>query len=946
MGTRNGYDYMRGLHILRIRPGRLLVAAFVFASLTCSPGFAQEDDSPAGLYRSALNNFTAGRFNEAIPFFNQLIEIFGREPSLQAEMENAYYGLGCSYYNVGLYPECVDTFKKMLELYPKARTQDEAYFRMAAAYQYQDNYTEAIAAYQHLTGTWPDSPFAEDAAFYTALAFMASDNVEEAVKAFESFTATFPRSDLVPQALVYLARSYFNAGDYLKALETLESVGNYTRSLDHLVYANFLAMEIGDAAFEETDYYTALRAFRRVRTNQSLIRFQKKLVDDAEHMLEVSRSMKVSPSELAQHFRSERRIMSSVSTLKQALEKLETTPDYDASLFHRIGRCFYSVDRYWEAYTAYRRVVTEAKDPILQEACHFDLILVLNRLRRFQELTEEADKYLAAYGEDEKLIKAERVPAVAFMRAESFVNRELFEQAETEMSALERAYPQHVQIARIKFYRALSIAMQERFKESIALFEKWLTEYPNHIMAGEVAYWLPIAMFYDGQYEQAIPLFDSYVDNYSLTVYAPEAAYRSALCKYAMEDFEQSARELEVWIQDYPDHVFKWEALVTLGDAYSAIGELEKAKNAYLQVTSEAGPMESLAISQLDKVFKALDTEQDYRQMADLHIRYLQNNPNSPNMIESAYNAGWALRQIGRVDEARRLYWMTIERFGNNRQWEGFGPLLKDLRSMYRDMSEKALEEDFEKLIAKARGENRPTLVSRLVREMLSWRDLTDVERAAELERRFNLDVLDAESLAFMGNAFVQAGQVEKGQPLLDLLLNTFPESKFVDVAYARKAEGLLKENKNEEALAAANTAIERALETQLIMEASFTKARALKALGRYDEAIEEFNSVLASRASPRPLKPKAMLEAASCLEAKNETAKAIPYYQRIYVMYAAYVDEMAEAYLRSADAFVKINDRQSAINTYYEMLAQDALAGRPELDVARTRLAKLESGS
>jgi len=925
----------------------LLIWALAVLAIVPTWTFAQDDDSPASLYQNALRNFTAGRFNEAIPYFNQLIDVFGREPSLQTEIENAYYGLGCSYYNTGFYPECVDTFTKMLEQFPKNRSIDEAYFRIAASYQYQDKYDEAIKAYQHLTGTWPNSPFAEDAAFQAAMALMVSEKAEEAVAAFESFTQTYPHSDLVPQAMVFMSRAYFQSGDYVKALETLEKVGDKTKSLDHLVYANFLAMEIGDFAFDETDYRIALRAFRRVRTNESLIRFQKKLVADAERMLEVSRAMVVPPSELAQHFRSERRIMASVSTLKQALEKLEGTPDYDASLFHRIGRCFYSTDRYWEAYTAYSRVVREAKDPILQEACHFDLILVLNRLRRFGELIEQADLYLAAYGEDEKLIKSERVPAVAFMRAESFINTEKFEQAEIEMTKLQETYPAHAQMPRIKFYRALSISMQERFKESIALFNTWLEEYPDHIMGSEVAYWLPISMFYDGQYEAAIPLFDGYVDNYSMSVYAPEAAYRSALCKYSMENFEQSAKELETWFEDYPDHYFKWEGRVTLADAYAAIGELDKAKQNYLQaITPEAGPMEYLALTQIDKVFKALDTEEDYRMMADTHIRYIQNNPNSPNMVESAYNAGWALKQIGRTDEARRLYWMTIERFGNNRAWDGFGPLLNDLRSMYRDMTPEAIEKDFEGLISKARAEQRPTMVSRLVNEMLSWRKMPDAERAAELERRFDPSVLDAETLAFMGNAFVRNGEMARGQPLLDLVLKDFPQSKFVDVAYARKAEALLMEGKNEEALVTANIAIEKAMETGLMMEASFTKAQAYQALGRYADAVEEFNNVLASRASPRQLKPKAMLEAATCLEAQGEISKAIPYYQRIYVMYAAYTDEMAQAYLRSAEAFEKIDDRQSAINTYNEMLAVETLAGRPELDEAKQKLAKLEAGA
>jgi len=942
-GASSGPDTNRMMHG---RPmSRVSAIALVVATALWMPVLAQEEDGPQEMYSKSITFFLQGRFNDAIPFFRRLFDMFGNEPEYVQEMENVLYGMASSYYNTGQYMEAVDTYTEFIKRYPNAKTIDEVHFRSAAAMQLQEKYPEAIAMYQKLIAGWPRSPFNEDAAYQIAICQMAGENPGEAVTAFESFAEQYPKSDLYPQAMVFLARAYFQGGDYNKALETLEKVGDKTKTLDHIVYANFLAMEIGDAAFDDTEYHTALRAFRRVRTTQSMIRFQQGLIASAQAALEASMKTRVAMEDLPAHFRQERRLRASLTTLQDALEKLTKTPDYDATLFHRIGRCFFSVDRFWEARIAYERVVREAKDPILQETSHFDLILALNRLRRFDDLIAAANQYLDTYGNDEKLIAAERVPAVAFMRAEAFVNQEMFEEAETEMGLLQRAYPKHNQMARIKFYRALSIAMQERFQESIDLFKTWMEEYPNHVMASEVSYWLPIAMFYDGQYEAAIPLFDQYVQEYGMTVYAPEAAYRSALCKYSMEEFGKAAAELEVWLETYPDHVFQWEARVTLGDAYSAEGNLEDAKTAYLSaMTPEAGPMEYLALTQLNKVFKALATEQDFRLMADTHIRFIQNNPNSANMVESAYHAGWALRQIGRVDEARRLYWSTIERFGNQRAWDGFGPLLKDLRAMYRDMSAEALEQDFEKLIAKGRAEKRPTLVARLVKELLSWRDMSDFDRATELDRRFDPATLDAEALAFMGNAFVRGGNATRGQELLNLLLADFPTSRFVDVAYARRAEALLAEGKPAEALTAADIAIEKTADTGLMMEAIFTKGQALKALERPKEAIEEFNNVLASRASPRALKPRAMLEAAACQEALGEWNKAIPYYQRIYVMYAAYVEEMAQAYLRSAAAFVQLKDRDAAIRTYREMLGVASLAGRPELEEAQKQLARLES--
>ena len=913
--------------------------------LTTATAQAQLDElGPEEMYTKGIELFTTGKFADCIPYFERMFEIFGNEQEYVKQMESVLYGLASARYNTGNFEAAIDDYTEFIKRYPGSRMIEEVHYRLGAAKQNLSTYEDAVADYRMLLEKYPGSSFSEDAAYQIAISYMASEKPAEAVTAFEFFVERFPGSDLAAQAQVYLGRAYFQSGELARAVESLEKAGNVTKTLDHIVYANFLAMEIGDAAFDETDYTLALRAFRRVRTSQSLILFQQKLVDEAKADLETSLRMNVPFDQLSGHFRREQRLLKSLDNLKQALDKLKAAGDYDATLFHRIGRCFYSNDRYWEARTAYERVVREAKDPALLEAAHFDLILALNRMRHFQDLIDAATLYLTKHGADEKLMKDGRVPAVAFMRAEAYVNMERFEEAEGEMAALEKNYPDHPQMARIKFYRALSIAMQERFPEAIELFQSWLSEHPDHTMGAEVSYWLPVSMFYGGQYDAAIPLFDVYVESYPMSVYAPEAAYRSALSKYSLEQYTNAAHELESWLEKYPDHVFNWEARVTLGDAYAAEGMLEEAKQAYLgAITPEAGPMEQLALAQIDKVFKALDSPENYRLMADTHIRFIQNNPNSGNMIESAYQAGWALRQLGRVDEARRLYWNCIERFGNNRTWEGFGPLLKDLRGMYRDQPPDALSNEYEALIEKARNESRRTLVARLVRERLTWTEMPDIERARKMYEAFLPESLDAEILAFMGNAFIKGGEPARGQELLELLLKDFPNSKYIDVAYARKAEALLASQQHQAALEAAEIAMARANDSVIMMEAVYSKAQALQALGKHREAIEEYNMVLASRATPRPLKPKAMLQAAASYEALGEWNVAIPYYQRIYVMYVAYEEEMAQAYLRSAFAFEKINDYVAAMKTCEEMLAVPALANRPELEEARKLLASLK---
>ncbi len=907
---------------------------------------APADDSPDALYASGLANFNAGRFAEAAAAFQQLTSVFGNEPSMQSAMEGVFYALGSAYFNLGNYGEALTAYDEYLKRFPKAELRDEVLFRMASANFIQEDYDGALVTFKRVMDEFPNSAFAEDAAFQSALILRIQEKTADLMAALENFIAAYPNSELIPQARLYLARGYFDGGKLMEALEQIEQLPLTGNSLDHLVYANFLAIEIGDAAFDETNYDLALRAYRRVRTRAALTRIQTRLLAEREAALADLQKQRMDPKQAAARFRAERRLQSAIGLAKDAVKRLEDIPDYDGGLFHRIGRCFFSVDRFWEAIVAFSRVQKEATDPSIKEAGHYDLILSLNRLRRFEDLVEEADRYLAVYGKNQTYIERGRVPSVAFMRAESYINREMFEESEVAMGELLRDYPDHPQRPRIMFYQGLSQAMLERFDDAIATFEAWMKAYPDNSMQSEVLYWLPIARFFNGDYETALPEFQSYASNFPESVYAPEAEYRVALCNYAMENFGPAADELLVWVSRHKDHSFYGEALVTAGDALAAEGRLEEAQAAYLRVPATAEPFQFMALKQAVKVFRALDTKDAYLAMKAAFERYLREHPDSPNSVEAAYQAGWALRQIGQIEDARRLYLSVIERYGNNRAWDGLSPMLDDLRKLYPGDPE-ALNEALEKLVRNARAGNQYTLLARLSVAQLRWskKDQEAISDGADrIASSFPMETLDAETLAFLGSALTQRGEVLRGLSYFDRLLADFPRSRYLDVAYARQAEAKLSEGDFVAAKELADKAAARAYEPALLMEAVFIRAEAERNLGKFDAATEDYNTALSSRVTPRPLKPRALLGLAACQEAQGDFRKAIPFYQRIYVLYAAYTDAVVQAYLKSGEAFEKIKDKESAINTYNEMLQLESLSGRPELDEARVRLAKLET--
>ena len=147
----------------------------------------------------------------------------------------------------------------------------------------------------------------------------------------------------------------------------------------------------------DTEYDLALKAYRRVKTRKALLGHMRNYVAALEAQLAAVQNARPDPRDIRSRFQQERRVASELAQAREMAGKLGALPHYDANLYHRIGRCFFNTDRYWEARTAFTRVVAIAQDDTVREAGHFDLILAISRLRRFDDLVIEADHYLSTY---------------------------------------------------------------------------------------------------------------------------------------------------------------------------------------------------------------------------------------------------------------------------------------------------------------------------------------------------------------------------------------------------------------------------------------------------------------------------------------------------------------------------------------------------------------------
>ena len=387
--------------MMRFRPAQhatllgvlcLLLGTFSLHAQTEAP-----DDSPEALFQSGMSRFVAGNYDQSVQFLEQLVKVFGKEPELRQQIDLAMYARACALYNLGRSADAIKAFEEYIAQYPESKFADEAMFRIGSAQQQLTEYEAAVAAYQKLRSSYPRSPYAEDALYQVGICRLIQENSALASAAFKDFMALYPESPLWGQAGAFCARALFDEGKALDSIAMLETIEKRPRTWSVISYCNFLAFEVGDFLFDDTEYEGALKAYRRVKPRKALLGHMLDYQRSIEAELKILQSPQSSMRDIRSRFQEERRLTSSLAQAKEMSGKLESLPDYDANLYHRIGRCFFNTDRYWEARAAFTRVVAIAQDETVREAGHFDLILSIYRLRRFDDLVIEADHYLSTY---------------------------------------------------------------------------------------------------------------------------------------------------------------------------------------------------------------------------------------------------------------------------------------------------------------------------------------------------------------------------------------------------------------------------------------------------------------------------------------------------------------------------------------------------------------------
>jgi tetratricopeptide (TPR) repeat protein len=232
-----------------------------------------------------------------------------------------------------------------------------------------------------------------------------------------------------------------------------------------------------------------------------------------------------------------------------------------------------------------------------------------------------------------------------------------------------------------------------------------------------------------------------------------------------------------------------------------------------------------------------------------------------------------------------------------------------------------------------------------------SWAEATalskrDPARAqadlVEISRRVNAQIHSPAILADCADALLAAGMAKEAEEAYRDLIKWNPRASQKDRALVAIGRIEMSRGNTDAALQQFERFEREVTGSRLFGGAMLARAKILQAGGRATDARNALEKLLASEYTMGKEKAEALYHIGEMHMGESRPDLAIPYFQRLYVMYGRWRDWVAKAYYRSGEAFEKLNDELSARRTYQELSEREDLAEFEEAVKARRRLDSL----
>ena len=881
------------------------------------------------------------RFDEAVAGYQKFLGDFGASEEAKPLLPHVRYNLVAALMQTqkfGVAVEAIEEAQKLPEITPDK--QENLSFWLGVSLMQTGETVKAREALGQFMEKFPRSRRREDAALLSATLLVTEGNKKDAATALAAIRKN-PQSVHSGRAAVLELHSLIESGNDDAALELVTAQAAQQDGITQLATFQTLAMQLGERFLEQEKPREAIRAMQTISTHERLVAKQQRRLEEVKKRLEVIEA-DATPDVF------ERAQMRQIAKeIEKELQDLQKAQAFDASVRFRMASAFHQQDRYREAALLLDDILQQMKPDTVVETASLSALQSWLAIER----NDKAVKTSLLF--EKNFPQSKQLPLVLYLRGTAQQRADQFDDAIATFAALREKFPQSEQAPRAFFMQGFTQLLAERNEEAAATLEEFGKKHSDHELAEPANYWRGSALAFAKTFPEAREVLGAHAEKFPKGALLGAANFRQAYCAQSMKDYETAEAEFKAYLAKYPDAQESNEARLMLGDALLAQAKSDEGKEIYAGIPPEAGRFHEDAQFKLAKVLKL---EEDYEGLRALMGKYLEAYPRSPRAAEALFLVGQSWRQDDQPDKAIAEYWKAIGDFGNDPEADSVEDLFISLGRLHKSDTEKhdhlaALRE----LRAKAEAEKQETLTVRSIWALGQAVKKSDPELSSALFREASAlakaettspiilaDGAEAQLAGTTTEGEESAGRRAKAAQIYRDLLKWHPRAVQKDKALAALARMSMEDGDRKAALDY-YTRLERDTPWSTLMgEVLMTRARIESEAGNTDAAAEAYTRLLAAESVPGKLKAQALLALGELEMARDRPQIAIPYYQRIYILYGKWRETVAKAYLRSGEAFEKLNDLEAARKTYEELSKSEDLAALPEAQTARERLQKL----
>ncbi|HEY0369074.1 MAG TPA: tetratricopeptide repeat protein, partial [Chthoniobacterales bacterium] len=618
----------RPLRSKSIPPGSWLRIGVALALFFAALGlcFAQQGEQGdlAQTYARGMAAFQAGDYPRAASELEALIN----KAEFTPQLEPAFYTVGSAYFNAGDYKKAIAAFKNYQGKFPQGPHASDAAFALAQSNLLAKNYTDAATQFSSLE---KDPKLREQALLAQATAYKESGKPDQAIAALEKLVGGEIKTAAAVRGAMMLAQLFAQKGDADKAVQTLAKLHDQTKLVDNIVELNSISVELGDQLFQKKLYADALECYRSAYSRDLIIRMQTARISAMQQTIEANLSAaRQDPSQVGNLGVTNNQLKADVAKAQQLLDEFRKLPDYTPAIYIRTARCFYEIDKKWEAVVVYQELLDRYPSAPERETALFGMIVALADVNQPQRALARCDEYLRDFKNGPNAETAGYLLGAVALQANDP------RAAETYFGKMLETQPKSPYREQMRFLLANAKFAEGKHDEAVSEYKKYLQEYPKGQNVEEVTYRISLCALFAGKYEEAIKQLTDYTQKYPQGAFVSDARYRLAVCKYAASLYEGVISDCKTWERDYPTNQQLGEVLALLADSYAAGGRDDDATQTYIRSSQTAKTDEVMNYS-LFAASKLLQKHGEWNKVGDLFSKFIEDKPDHATVIMALY---------------------------------------------------------------------------------------------------------------------------------------------------------------------------------------------------------------------------------------------------------------------------------------------------------------------